>query len=149
MKLNELTNSHRAFQKRKRCGRGVGSKLGKTCGRGHKGAGSRAGWKSRARYEGGQIPLYRKLPERGFTRGRFARPLDSINLADIENLFENGEVVNLRTLRDKNVLKGISYGLKILGHGDITKKVTIEANAISDTAKSKLESAGISFTIFA
>jgi large subunit ribosomal protein L15 len=148
MKLNEMKNSHRVEQKRKRRGRGVGSKLGKTSGRGHKGAGSRAGWKSRARYEGGQIPLYRKSPQRGFTRGRFARPYDVINLAEIEMLFENGEVVNLRTLFEKQFIKGVSYGLKVLANGELTKKVTIEANAISDTAKQKLDTAGISYTIF-
>jgi large subunit ribosomal protein L15 len=147
MKLNELKNSSRPAKAPKRRGRGVGSKLGKTSGRGHKGAGSRSGWKSRSRYEGGQMPMYRKMPERGFTRGRFLRRLDEINLCDIENLFSDGERVDLLALREKGVLKGVSYGLKILGSGEITKKVSIEANAISDSAKEKLERAGISYTI--
>lgn len=147
MKLNELKNSSRPAKAPKRRGRGVGSKLGKTSGRGHKGAGSRSGWKSRSRYEGGQMPMYRKMPERGFTRGRFLRRLNEINLGDIENLFSDGERVDLLALREKGVLKGVSYGLKILGSGELTKKVSIEANAISDSAKEKLERAGISYTI--
>jgi large subunit ribosomal protein L15 len=147
MKLNELKNTSRPYKKPKLRGRGVGSKLGKTSGRGHKGAGSRAGWKSRARYEGGQLPLYRKTPERGFTRGRFLKRLDAINLEDIERLFNDGERVDLLALREKGILKGSSFGLKILGKGDLSKKVTIEANAISASAKEKLDRAGISCTI--
>lgn len=91
--------------------------------------------------------MYRKMPERGFTRGRFLRRLNEINLGDIENLFSDGERVDLLALREKGVLKGVSYGLKILGSGELTKKVSIEANAISDSAKEKLERAGISYTI--
>lgn len=147
MKLNQLKNSTRPYKQPKRRGRGVGSKLGKTSGRGHKGAGSRAGWKSRARYEGGQMPLYRKIPVRGFTRGRFLRRLDCINLGDIESLFNDGEVVSILTLREKGFLKGTTFGLKVLGHGELTKKVTIEANSVSESAKEKLERAGLSITI--
>lgn len=147
MKLNELKNSTRPYKQAKRRGRGVGSKLGKTSGRGHKGAGSRAGWKSRARYEGGQMPLYRKIPVRGFTRGRFLRRLDVINLNDIEVLFNDGEAVNMLTLREKGFLKGTSFGLKVLGHGELTKKVSIEANSVSESAKEKIERAGLSITI--
>ena len=147
MKLNELKNSPRPYKQPKRRGRGVGSKLGKTSGRGHKGAGSRSGWKSRARYEGGQMPLYRKIPVRGFTRGRFLRRLDVINLNDIEALFNDGDAVNMLTLREKGFLKGTSFGLKVLGHGELTKKVSIEANSVSESAKEKLERAGLSITI--
>lgn len=147
MKLNELKNTHRPYKAPKRRGRGVGSKLGKTSGRGNKGAGSRSGWKARSRYEGGQLPLYRKIPERGFTRGRFLKRFDSINLGDIEILFQDGETVNLVSLREKRFIKGSSFGLKVLGHGELTKKVTIEANAISASAKEKLDRAGIPCTI--
>ena len=147
MQLNELKNFSRPYKQPKRRGRGVGSKLGKTSGRGHKGAGSRAGWKSRARYEGGQMPLYRKIPVRGFTRGRFLRRLDVINLGVIETLFNDGEVVSVRTLREKGFLKGTSFGLKVLGHGDLTRKVSIEATSVSESAKEKLERAGLSITI--
>ena len=147
MKLNILKNSTRPYKQPKRRGRGVGSKLGKTSGRGHKGAGSRSGWKSRARYEGGQMPLYRRIPVRGFTRGRFLRRFDVINLGDIESLFNDGDVVSLQALRDKGFLKGNSFGLKVLGHGELTKKVAIEAAAVSESAKEKLERAGLSITI--
>jgi large subunit ribosomal protein L15 len=147
MQLNDLTNFTRPYKQPKRRGRGVGSKLGKTSGRGHKGAGSRSGWKSRARYEGGQMPLYRRIPTRGFTRGRFLRRLDVINLGDIEALFNDNEVVCVRTLREKKFLKGSSFGLKVLGHGDLTKKVSIEATSISESAKEKLERAGLTITI--
>ena len=147
MKLNELKNSTRPYKQPKRRGRGVGSKLGKTSGRGHKGAGSRSGWKSRARYEGGQMPLYRKIPVRGFTRGRFLRRMDEINLCDIESLYNDGEVVSILTLREKGYLKGSTFGLKVLGTGELTKKVTIEANAVSESAKEKIERAGLSITI--
>jgi large subunit ribosomal protein L15 len=147
MKLNELKNSTRPYKQPKRRGRGVGSKLGKTSGRGHKGAGSRSGWKSRARYEGGQMPLYRKIPVRGFTRGRFLRRMDEINLCDIDSLYNDGEVVNMLTLRQKGYLKGSTFGLKVLGTGELTKKVTIEANAVSEGAKEKIERAGLSITI--
>ena len=147
MRLNELKNTSRPYKRRKLLGRGVGSKSGKTCGRGHKGAGSRSGWKSRSRYEGGQMPLYRRIPERGFTRGRFLKRLDSINLSDIDRLFNDGDRVDLLALREKGILKGTTFGLKILGNGELTKKVTIEANAISASAKEKLDRAGISCTI--
>ena len=147
MKLNILKNSTRPYKQPKRRGRGVGSKLGKTSGRGHKGAGSRSGWKSRARYEGGQMPLYRRIPVRGFTRGRFLRRFDVINLGDIESLFNDGDVVSLQALRDKGFLKGNSFGLKVLGHGELTKKIAIEAVAVSESAKEKLERAGLSITI--
>lgn len=147
MQLEALYNSTRPAKKCKRIGRGVGSKSGKTCGRGHKGAGSRSGWKSRARYEGGQLPLYRKMPARGFSNVQFQRRYDVINLGDIEELYNDGETVNVLTLRDKNFLKGTTYGIKILATGELTKKVTIEAQAISKSAQDKLQASGIAFTV--
>lgn len=147
MELNNLQNSSRPFKKRKRVGRGMGSGLGKTCGRGHKGGGSRSGWEARARYEGGQLPLYRKLPQRGFSTLQFQKRLDIINLGQIEELFESGETVSVLTLRDKGFLKGTCYGLKILGHGELTKKVIIEASAISNSALEKLREQGIAYSI--
>lgn len=143
MKLNELANHTRLFKRRKRLGRGVGSKSGKTCGRGVKGAGSRSGWKSRARYEGGQLPLYRKLPERGFSNARFAKNFVTVNLGQIAQAYEDGELVNLLTLREKGFLKtGCKY-LKILGNGEISKKVTIEAHSFSAVALEKMSAARI------
>ncbi len=147
MELHTLSNTHRPAKKRKRVGRGMGSGLGKTCGRGHKGAKSRAGYKTRARYEGGQLPLYRKLPGRGFSNLRFQKKLDSINLGDIENIFNDGDVVNMQSLRSSGLIKGSSNGFKVLSDGELTKKVRIEANAMSKKAQEKLQQAQIQFTI--
>lgn len=147
MELHSLSNDSRPAKRRKRVGRGMGSGLGKTCGRGHKGAGSRAGWKSRARYEGGQLPLYRKVPGRGFSNARFQTKLDAINLGQIEALFADGDLVSVQTLREAGYLSGDSYGIKILSEGTLTKKVRIEAQGVSKKAEEKLQQAKISYTI--
>ena len=147
MELHNLKNTHRPHKRRKRVGRGMGSGLGKTCGRGQKGAGSRAGYKTRARYEGGQLPLYRRLPGRGFSNARFQKKLDAINLGEIDAFFEDGDVVNIETLRDVGLVKGSSYGIKLLSEGELTKKVRIEANAMSKNAEEKLKAANIQYSI--
>ncbi|KAM9975236.1 hypothetical protein ACTFIW_000863 [Dictyostelium discoideum] len=100
----------------------------------------------RSRYEGGQLPLYRKLPQRGFSTVGFRKKLDSINLDQIEAIFEESEVVNMLTLREKGFLKGASCGFKVLGNGDLAKKVTFEATAFSKSALEKLQMNGISFS---
>lgn len=144
--LSKLANTHRPRQKIQRVGRGVGSKRGKTCCRGFKGDSARRGSKSRFGYEGGQLPLYRKLPIRGFSNERFRGEIYAINLRLIEQLFQDGETVNLQTLREKGYApRAPSGGLKILSSGEITKKVTIEAHAFSKGTVAKLEKAGISF----
>ena len=144
--LSDLRNTHRPRKKVQRVGRGIGSKRGKTCCRGVKGDGSRRGYKRRFGYEGGQLPLYRKLPVRGFTNGRFTSDVYSINLSLIEKLYKSGEVVNLASLREKGYApRAPGEGLKILANGELTKKVTIEAHAFSKEALVKLESAKISF----
>jgi large subunit ribosomal protein L15 len=145
--LANLKNTARPAVKRKRVGRGTGAGTGKTCGRGTKGQGARSGYKRRLGNEGGQVPLFRKLPTRGFTRGRFKKTVDIVNLCNIEGIFEEGEVVNSRTLRERGFLSGPLVPLKVLGEGELTKKVTIEANAFSVTAREKLEKAGIAFSI--
>lgn len=147
MQLNSLTNSSRPAKRRKRVGRGIGSGLGKTCGRGVKGAGSRSGWKKRERYEGGQIPLYRKLPERGFNNAAFQKRYDCVNLWQIDQIFSDGDLVSLDTLRDRNYFKGTSYGLKILSEGEITKKLRFEVQALSKGAEEKLKKAGLEYLI--
>lgn len=149
MELQSLQNSSRPYKRRKRVGRGIGSGLGKTCGRGVKGAGSRSGYKNRDRYEGGQIPLYRKLPERGFSNVRFQKKLDVVNLGQIETMFNDGDMVNVDTLRAVGFMSGCSYGIKLLGEGELSKKVTIQVHAISAQAAAKLEKAGIAFEILA
>src|SRR5262249_36169590 len=106
-----------------------------------------AGWKSRARYEGGQLPLYRKVPGRGFSNARFQKKLDAINLGQIDKLFSDGDVVNLNTLREARFITGRSNGIKLLSEGELTKKVRIEVKAMSKKAEEKLQQAKIQYTI--
>ncbi len=146
-KLHNLKNSSKVSKTRRRVGRGIGSGVGKTCGRGEKGAGSRSGYKRRLGYEGGQFRTFMKLPIRGFSNVRFQKRLDSINLGQIEKLYNDGETVNIETLREHGYINGKSHGLKILGDGELTKKVTIEADKISASAKEKLQKANISFSL--
>lgn len=144
--LSELENTHRPRKKVQRVGRGAGSKRGKTCGRGVKGYKSRAGYSRRYGHEGGQLPLYRKLPVRGFVNGKFSSDVVAVNLSRIDEIFEDGEQVNLGTLRERGLApRRASGGLKILGGGELTKKVSIEAHHFSQSAKEKLEKASISF----
>lgn len=143
--LNNLKSSNR--RKKKRVGRGPGSGKGKTSGRGHKGAGSRSGYKKRLSYEGGQERLFKKLPTRGFSRARFKKPCFSINLLDIERLYNDGEVVNFSSLREKGCLSKKKCPIKILAKGEVTKKIKIEANFFSKNALKKLEDKNISYKI--
>ena len=144
--LANLKNTHRAKKKVQRVGRGPGSNRGKTSCRGAKGDKSRSGYKTRRPQEGGQLPLFRKLPTRGFTRGRHKRESLALNLGLIEVLFEEGETLNFETLRKKGIASRLlPGGIRILGQGELKKKVTIEAHHFSKTAKEKLEKTGISF----
>jgi large subunit ribosomal protein L15 len=149
MQLHTLTNTHRPAKARKRLGRGTSSGHGKTCGRGEKGAGSRSGWKSREGKEGGQFPLYMKLPIRGFSNGMFKRKYNTLNFWEIEKWYSDGEAVTIETLRMKGLLKGDTWGIKLLAKGELTKKVTIEVDAISESARQKLDALGISYTVVA
>lgn len=141
--LASLKNISRPKQGRIRVGRGPGSGKGKTCGRGEKGAGSRAGYKRRYGYEGGQFRMFMKLPIRGFSNARFRKELEAINLGQIEHLYKDGEVVNVQTLTERGFLRGKVYGLKILGKGELKKKVTIEADSVSHGAREKLQQSKI------
>jgi large subunit ribosomal protein L15 len=145
--LNQLKNTNRPHKARKRVGRGIGSGTGKTCGRGEKGQGSRSGATQRLGYEGGQFRTFMKLPIRGFSNVRFQKRLDCINVSDIEKLYNDGDTVNLETLRERGYIDGKSYGIKILGNGDLTKKVTIEAVQASESAKEKIQKAGATLTL--
>lgn len=142
-KLHTLQNTTKVKKVRRRVGRGTGSGAGKTSGRGEKGAGSRAGYTRRLGYEGGQFRLFMKLPIRGFSNVRFRKRLDAINLFQIEQMYEDGETVNIETLRERGFISGKSYGIKILGEGDLSKKVHIEAHAVSKSARDKLQAAKI------
>jgi large subunit ribosomal protein L15 len=144
--LSQLSNTHRPTKKRYRIGRGMGSKCGKTCGRGNKGDKARRGFKNHFGQEGGQIPLYKKLPTRGFVNGRFKNDNFAINLGMIEKLYKAGEVVSLKTLQEKGFApRRVEGGLKILSGGELTKKVTIQASFISQQASEKLKNSGIAF----
>jgi large subunit ribosomal protein L15 len=148
--LSELKNTSRPTKKVQRIGRGIGSKRGATSGRGGKGDSARQGYKKRFGYEGGQVPLYRKLPIRGFTRGRFVKDSKAVSLATLEQYFQDGETVNAATLREKKLIpRRIPGGIKILANGELTKKLKIEAHSFSESAVQKLEAKGISYTVLA
>ena len=140
MKLHELSPVAGSTQVAKRKGRGIGTGNGKTAGRGHKGLYARSGGKVRAGFEGGQMPLVRRVPKRGFINV-FAKPLTAINLAAL-NCFEDGAVVDAAALIEAGILHACPYGLKVLANGTLTKKVTVKAAAFSESAKEKIEQAG-------
>jgi large subunit ribosomal protein L15 len=148
LSLSSLKNTHRADQKVQRVGRGNGSKRGKTCCRGSKGDKSRRGYKRRYGLEGGQLPLYRRIPTRGFSNAKFKTKIFAMNLSDIEELFEDGDQVNIETLMERRIATQVyTGGLKVLSMGELTKKVEIEAVAISAQAQEKLKKNNISFKI--
>ena len=140
MKLHELSPAAGSTKAPFRKGRGVGSGNGKTSGHGHKGQNARSGGGVRPGFEGGQLPLYRKLPKRGF-KNRFATNYAIINLVDLD-AFEAGAVVDLETLITEGMLKNGFDGLKVLGNGEITKAITVKATKFSSSAKEKIEAAG-------
>jgi large subunit ribosomal protein L15 len=140
MNLNELAPVAGSTHVGKRKGRGTGTGNGKTAGRGHKGQKARSGGKVRVGFEGGQMPLARRIPKRGFNN-IFAKPLTAINVAAL-NVFEDGAVVDVNALLEKGVLTDCKYGVKILGNGTVNKKLTVKASAYSDSAKEKIEQAG-------
>ena len=141
MKLHELEKNIGATQKRKIVGRGRGSGLGKTSGKGHKGQNARSGGGVNPIFEGGQTPLYRRLPKRGFDNARFAVRYATINLDDL-NRFEDGTVVTPELLKETGLLKNQLDGVKVLGNGTLEKKLTVRAHRFSSSAVTKIESAG-------
>ena len=140
MKLHELSPAVGSTKAPYRKGRGAGSGNGKTAGKGHKGQNARSGGGVRPGFEGGQIPLYRKLPKRGFTN-HFAKKYAIVNVSDL-NRFENGAVVDAEALLAARIIRDVLDGVKVLGNGEITKKVTVKAAVFSATAKEKIEAAG-------
>ena len=141
MKLHELSPAPGSAKKAWRKGRGPGSGNGKTAGKGHKGQNARSGGGVRPGFEGGQLPLYRKLPKRGF-HNRFAKSYAVVNVGTLNDRFSDGDVVNFESLREKGVLSKKLDGIKVLGSGDLGKKLTVEAKVFSATAKEKIEAAG-------
>ena len=141
MKLHELTPAAGSSEKAWRKGRGPGSGNGKTGGRGHKGQNARSGGGVRPGFEGGQIPMYRRLPKRGFTNDMFKKVYAVINV-DALDRFEDGAEVTVETLVAEGIIKDTLSGVKVLGNGEITKKLTVKANVFSASAKEKIEAAG-------
>ena len=140
MELYNLSPAAGSTKEAFRKGRGHGSGNGKTGGRGHKGQKARSGGKVRVGFEGGQMPLARRIPKRGF-HNIFAKPLEAINVSVLDK-FEDGAVVDAKALLEKGILSKCEYGVKILGNGSITKKLTVQASAFSASAKEKIEAAG-------
>ena len=140
MQIHELSPAKGSTHVDKRKGRGRGTGNGKTAGRGHKGQNSRSGGGTRIGFEGGQMPLARRVPKRGFNN-IFAKPLTAINVAAL-NRFEDGQTVGAEELLESGVLSKCEYGLKILGNGVLSRKLTVKAAAFSESAKQKIESAG-------
>ena len=141
MKLHELEKNIGATHAKKRVGRGSGSGLGKTSGRGQKGQKARSGGSINPVFEGGQLPLYRRLPKRGFTNGKFRTRYAVINLKDL-NVFENGTLVTPALLKEKGIIKNQLDGVKVLGNGKLEKKITIQASKFSASALEKIKEAG-------
>ena len=140
MDIHELAPAAGSTHVAKRKGRGHATGNGKTAGRGHKGQKSRSGGGVRVGFEGGQMPLARRLPKRGF-HNIFAEPLEAVNVSAL-NAFEDGSVVSAEALLEKGILSKCVYGVKILGNGELTKKLTVQASAFSESAKEKIEAAG-------
>ena len=141
MKLNELKYNEGSKKDVKRVGRGSSSGTGKTSGRGENGQNSRSGGGVRVGFEGGQLPLYRRLPKRGFSNAMFKKVYAVINVSDL-NKFEDGTVVTPELLFEIGIIKKQLAGIKVLGNGEITKKLTVKAHKFSSVAKEKIETAG-------
>ena len=140
MKLSELSPAEGSVRAPYRKGRGAGSGNGKTGGRGYKGQKARSGGKIRVGFEGGQMPLARRIPKRGFNN-IFAKPLEIVNLSTLDR-FQDGDTVTVHALLEKGILSKCRYGYKVLGSGQLTKKLTVQASAFSASAKEAIEAAG-------
>ena len=140
MKMHELAPAYGATTTSKRVGRGIGSGLGKTAGKGHKGQKARTGGSIRRGFEGGQTPLYRRIPKRGF-KNRFAEEYAVVNLSDLER-FDNGTTVNAELLKSEGIIKKELDGVKYLGNRTLTKKFTVVAKKFSKTAEEKIQAVG-------
>jgi large subunit ribosomal protein L15 len=141
MQLHDLAPAPGSRKNRKRVGRGPGSGMGKTSTRGHKGLKARSGGSVRPGFEGGQMPIYRRLPKRGFKNYPFKTNNAILNVQDLDR-FEDGAVIDMDTLREAGLVKGVVDGVKILGQGEISKKFALKNVLVSKTAQEKIESAG-------
>ena len=146
MNLHNLKPRPGAKHRIKRLGCGESSGLGKTSGRGHKGQKSRSGGGVRPGFEGGQMPLHRRLPKRGFNNARFQDKVAVVNVSSLDQRFEDGDTVNMETLKAARLVKGTYDGVKVLGNGDLSKKLTVSGCKVSAAAREKIEKAGGSIT---
>ncbi len=142
MNLHDLCPAEGSRKKKKRLGQGLGSGQGKTAGKGHKGQKARAGVSIKANFEGGQMPLARRIPKRGFSNFRFAVKYEIVNIADLEERFEAGAEVTAETLYALRLISGLDKPVKILGVGELSKELKVHANAYSASAAKKIEAAG-------
>ncbi len=149
MMIHEITIKVGKHKARKRIGRGEGSGHGKTSGRGHKGAASRAGWKRRPGYEGGQMPIIRRMPKRGFTNAPFRRLFHVVNIKQLEIRFEDGATVTPDSLAEAGLIRDTALPLKVLGEGTLSRKLDVTAAKFSASARTKIEQAGGTITIVA
>lgn len=142
MNLHDLKPNPGAKHRRKRLGNGESSGLGKTCGRGHKGQKSRSGGGVRPGFEGGQMPLHRRLPKKGFSNVQFREKIAIVNVSQLNQKFEDGATVNEKVLREAGLVTGRCDAIKILGQGDLERKLTVVTDAVSASARTKIEKAG-------
>jgi len=143
---HEITSIAGKHTRRRRVGRGTGTGRGKTCGRGHKGGGSRAGSTSISLYEGGQMPLFRRLPKRGFSNKNYATRCEIVNVSQLER-FDDGAAVGIEQLSDVGLIGGAKSKVKILGKGELTKKLQVTAHKFSRTAEQKIAASGGTATV--
>ncbi len=142
MRIDEITKLAGRHKRRKRIGRGPGSGHGKTSGRGSKGGGSRSGWKQRGLAEGGQMPLFRRIPKRGFNNYNFRITYSVVNVGELEQRFEAGSHVTPQALVEVGLVRRLDQAVKILGDGTLTKKLTVEAGKFSKQAEEKIKAVG-------
>ena len=142
MLSSEITAIAGAYKKRRRIGRGKGSGSGKTCGRGHKGCGSRPGSSARPTYEGGQMPLFRRLPKRGFSNYNFATRYEIVNISQLERLFDENSSIDVQGLVSAGLIDSVKSKVKVLGDGELTKKLNVVAHKFSKSAEQKISGCG-------
>ena len=142
MKLHELSPAEGSVKENYRKGRGAGSGNGKTAGKGHKGQNARSGGGVRPGFEGGQLPLYRKLPKRGFNNSKFGKQFAIVNVETLQSKFNDGDVIDASVLLAAGVIETVFDGVKVLGNGELTKKLTVKAAIFSASAKEKIEAVG-------
>ena len=142
MNLHDLKPNRGAKHRRKRVGNGESSGLGKTCGRGHKGQKSRSGGGVRPGFEGGQMPLHRRLPKKGFSNVQFRDKIAIVNVSQLNQKFEDGATVDEKALREAGLVSGRCDAIKVLGQGDLERKLTLVVDAVSASARAKVEKAG-------